>query len=218
MAPLGRGGLLAAPDWAEGQYGVLDGRTFSWAPYQFPDGKVPDGRYQVDAAGRIHNVQPSADRKSFTYRMSADGARTWSSVTVALPSSSTMNGLTDFEGIPGLQAWDFRANRAAGVAAVAIQARDPKTGMDRQLVYKFDITRSAPRLSRLLEVGRGDVGTTAGTTGTTVRLDFGSVAIFRDGQVAVSFVDSTTRFRSPVTGGYVPGPGVAIEGATESDR
>jgi hypothetical protein len=212
MAALGRGGVLAAPDRFDGRYALLDGKTFSWSSVVLPDGKEPTGRFQVDSAGRIHNVITDADRAGFVYRMSGDGGAHWRSVHVVLPPKLTVQGLEDAFGIPGLQQWDFRANRAAGVAAVAIRAYDAKSKTDRDLVYKLDITGSAPRLARLLRVGLGDVNSGEGTVGGAVRVDFGSLAIFADGRVALTFLDSKSTWEHPlVAGARGNSPGLAVE-------
>jgi hypothetical protein len=90
-----------------------------------------------------------------------------------------------------VEQWDFRANKAAGVGAVAIDASRLDTGTDQQLVYKFDITTDQPALKRMYKVGLGDQGSTAGVE-NGVRLDFETVVIFADGKVALSMMDSTT--------------------------
>jgi hypothetical protein len=170
-------------------------------------------------------VLPARDGTGFTYRMSYDGGATWKSVAVRFPRGSTMekNGCGACQGV---MRSDFRANRAVGVAAVAVLTHDASTKTDRTVVYKFDIRGHAPRLTRMLEVGLGDVPVgQASSTGS--RQDFGSVAIFADGRVAVSFVDSTTDWTSPGTNndpynvvGYSSrtapeaGATVAIEGNT----
>lgn len=200
MTQLGAGELLAAPDFLGG-WSLLDGDTFTWSDYTFPDGSEPEGSFQVDSAGRVHNVIPASDRAGFEYRTSDDAGDTWKSLTVQLPRNHSINEI------------DFRANRAAGVAAVALRAHDAVSGTDQDLVYKFDITGAGPRLTRLYEVGLGDVGAVAGV-GNAVRFDFESVTIFPDGRVAVSFLDSTTTMHHPVHGTEGPAPAMAIELST----
>jgi hypothetical protein len=109
---------------------------------------------------------------------------------------------------------DFRANKEAGVAAVAIHAQDTQTGYDRDLVYKLSIKQREPKLLRRYQVGLADKGSTAGL-GNDVRMDFQTIAIFEDGRVAVSFLDSTTMGTSPTTGGKRPSPALAIERNTK---
>jgi hypothetical protein len=200
MTQLGAGDLLASPDFFAG-WSLLEGETFTWSSYRLPDGSDPEGTFQVDSAGRVHNVILSGDRAAFDYRTSDDGGRTWKTITVRLPKHHNVNEI------------DFRANRAAGVAAVAMRAHNAVDGTDQDLVYKFGISGAGPRLLRLHEVGLGDVGAVAGV-GNPVRFDFESVTIFPDGRVAVSFIDSTTTMHHPVHGTEGPAPAMAIELST----
>lgn len=197
ITALGDGGALAAPDFLN-EWSLLDGDTFTWSGYRFPGGREPDGRFQVDSAGQLHNVLPSSDGRSFDYRMSADGGQSWKVTTVDLPANHVIEEL------------DFRANRAAGVAAVAMRAEDQAGGVDQDLVYKLDITGAGARLLRRYDVGLGDVNATGGV-GNPVRFDFESVTVFPDGRVAVSFLDSTTSMHHPVHGTEGPAPAIAIE-------
>ncbi len=199
MTPLGNGGMLSGPDLSS-EWALLSGKSFSWSSYRFPDGSQPQGLFQVDSGGRIHNVIPASDGASFDYRISSDGGTTWQSQTVVLPAQHT------------IQAIGFRANRSAGVAAVALRATDQDSGNGQDLVYKFSIKKSVPFLTRMYDVGLGDEGAVAGV-GNDVRFDFESVAIFPDGKVAVSFLDSTTM--GPATGGGSRiTPALAIEQTT----
>ena len=200
VTELGAGELLASPDFLGG-WSLLDGDTFTWSDYTFPDGSEPEGLFQVDSTGRVHNVIPSADRSAFEYRTSDDGGATWKSLTVRLPRNHSINEI------------DFRANRAAGVAAVAMRAHDAVSGNDQDLVYKLDITGVGSRLTRLYEIGLGDMSAVAGV-GNPVRFDFESVTVFADGRVAVSFLDSTTTMHHPIHGTEGPAPAVAIELST----
>jgi len=148
-----------------------------WHPWTLPGGQTITGGVQVDSRGWLHNVVPAGNTK-FTYRISTDGGRTWNSLTLS-----------------GGAAGDFRANAAAGVAAVyAITAQ-------QDLVYKFDISTSKPKLIRRYAVGLGDdsrsggVGFYGATGGH--RFDFSSIGVFPDGRVAVSFMDSQTLMPFP---------------------
>jgi hypothetical protein len=178
MTQLGGGRLLAEGD-LETTWSLLDGSTFSWSTYTFPDGSEPEGRFQVDSAGRVHNLIPASDGNSFVYRISTDGGATWRSTTVTLPKSHSIEQL------------DFRANRAAGVAGVAIHAQNLASGTDQDLAYKLDIATNTPVLKQAYLVGLGDQNSTAGVT-NDVRMDFQTIAIFPDGRLALSMLDSTT--------------------------
>jgi hypothetical protein len=92
---------------------------------------------------------------------------------------------------------------------VLIRAQDNTTGTDFDTVYKLAIGRrdSTPTLLRSYRVGLGDLNATSGV-GNDVRMDFQTVAIFGDGRVAVSYLDSTT-------GTPDPAPALAIELSTK---
>jgi hypothetical protein len=141
----------------------------------------------------------------FDYRISADGGRTWRSVSVALPPRFTIDQI------------DFRANRAMGVAAVAVHALNADTLNDQDFAYKFAITGNQPFLQRRYTVGLGDAGSAAGV-GNSVRMDFQTIAILPDGRLALSFLDSTTHYPSPTTGQEQPRPALAIEQRTTLPR
>lgn len=197
ITALGSGDALAGPDFLNRWY-LFQGEGLGWATYTFPDGSRPEGLFQADSAGWVHNVIPASDGTTFDYRISTDGGGTWKTITVGLPANHVIEEI------------DFRANRAAGVAAVAMRAEDLVDATDQDLVYKLDITKSAPRLARLYQVGLGDLGATAGV-GNDIRFDFESVAVFPDGRVAVSFLDSTTTMHHPVHGTENFAPAIAIE-------
>jgi hypothetical protein len=205
MTLLGNDDLLAAGDYPQSSaWSLFDGDTLSWTPAMHADGSTPTGIYQVDSLGRLHNVIPEGSR--FTYRWTADNGATWSSVEAALPSNTVIEEL------------DFRANRAAGVAAVVIHAQDTTYGTDLDLVYKIGIgpKDDSPQLLRRYTLGLGDVNSTAGL-GSNVRMDFQTIAIFPDGRVAVSYIDSDTN-TTGATGNVRSSPAVAIELATKLRR
>ena len=159
-------------------WSLLDQATNTWRAFAFGDGSVPQGRFQVDSAGRLHNV---IDRETtFEYRISPDGGRTWNALTIALPAGME------------IEQWDFRAHKNAGVAAVAIRAQ--ADGRDQDLAYKLDIKTNTPFLKRTYTIGKGDIGSTAGVQ-SDIRMDFQTVAILPGGALALSFLDSTTANR-----------------------
>ena len=207
MTTLGNRGLLASPDYPSSNtsWSLFDGNAFEWVPAKLGDGTTPTGLFQVDSAGRLHNVIPQGSR--FTYRWSADNGATWKSLDVPLPADT------------GVEEIDFRANRSAGIAAVLVHAQDTTTGTDHDLVYKIGIGKkdASPRLQRLYEVGLADLNATSGL-GNDVRMDFQTVTIFKDGRLAVSFLDSTTKTNAPSTGAARPSPAVAVELSTRIDK
>jgi hypothetical protein len=195
LAALGAGGALAAPDEIS-SWSILDPTSLTWSGYQLPGAVDPQGLFQVDSAGRVNNVVP--DGTGFDYRLSSDGGTTWRSVHVALPANYSIDQI------------DFRANKSVGIGAVVIHALNSATGNDQDWVWKFSIGGSSPVLLRRYNVGLGDAGSAAGV-GNSVRMDFQTIAIFADGRVAVSFLDSTTHYPSPTTGQDQPRPALAIE-------
>ena len=198
ITPLGGGAALASPDYPVGgeTWAHFSPQSRRWASFTF-EGKPPKGRYQVDSAGRLHNVVPNG--KSFLYRVSDDWGKSWIQLDVSLPSKHVIEEI------------DFRANLDAGVAAVAIHGHESAGNLDRDLLFKFDITGSKPRLLRMYNVGLGDINGSSGV-GAAIRFDFETVTIFPDGRVAMSFYDSTTTDPSDDTSVQ---PALAIEGRTK---
>lgn len=188
MFAVGSTRLLTSGD-LDSNWSVFDGVEQSWTGVVHADGTAPRGRYAADSAGRLHQVIPQGTQ--FLYRWSSDGGGTWRSMTARLPENSVIEQI------------DFRANKRAGVAAVMIHAQDNVTGFDRDMVYKIGIKGAQPKLLRRYDVGLGDVNSTAGVQ-SDIRMDFQTLAIYDDGRLAVSFLDSTTE----------NSPAVAIELAT----
>jgi hypothetical protein len=87
MTAPGAGNALASGDLTT-DWGYLDGQTLTWGAFTFLGGHQPEGMYQVDSAGRLHDLVPHAN--GFDYKVSADGGCTWSGITVFAP-----NGLLD---------------------------------------------------------------------------------------------------------------------------
>ena len=192
--PMGGGWAIAEPDvpFGNGPWAVLNPKTLTWETFT-PRGGAK-GLYQVDSAGVLHNVIPKKDH--FLYRVSTDGHRTWTSLKVPLPKGHVIEEI------------DFRANRAVGVAAVAIHGHERKGGNDKDMLFKLDITGKTPRLAHYYQVGKGDVNGASGV-GAAVRFDFETVTILPDGRVALSFYDTTTELAGRVQ------PAMAVEGATK---
>jgi hypothetical protein len=191
LYPLGGGSALASPDvpFGDGDWSVLDPETRTWETY-LPDGKRPEGRFQVDSAGRLHNV--ISKQGKFLYRISTDAGRSWKSITVELPAKHTIEEV------------DFRANLKVGIAAVAIHGHDERKTVDKDMLFKIDITKDKPRATRYYQVGLADVNGSSGV-GADVRFDFETVTILPDGRVAMSFYDTTTAST----------PALAIEGESK---
>jgi hypothetical protein len=186
LPALGKGAALSGTD------SYFSPEDMQWHAFSLPNEKtLPGGRIQVDSRGRLHAVRRAGS--GFEYLISSDGGRSWKALVV--PEA----------GSPG----DFRANAAAGVAAVWVL----KGKQDN--VYKFDIRNAKPKLMRHYVLGLGDdsrVGT-LGTYGVTGghRWDFSSLGIFPDGRIAVTFMDSTTLMKFPTLATDVVAPALAIE-------
>ncbi|MDQ3991071.1 MAG: hypothetical protein M3245_02005 [Actinomycetota bacterium] len=183
-AALGEGRLL------HGTSSIFMPEDLKWHPYSLPSGATLSGRTHTDSRGRLHSVISGGG--GFTYRISSDAGRTWNSLFV-----------------PGGSPGDFKANAAAGVAAVwQIQNR-------KDHVVKIDITTDEPKLMRRYEVGLGDDPRSGGIGFYGIsgghRFDFSSIVVFADGRVAVSFMDSTTKMKFPTLATDVVSPAVAIE-------
>lgn len=175
--------------WSENL--MFSREDMKWHRWTTPEGETLLGSVQIDSRGWLHNVLNMGT--GFEYRISTDGGRTWSSIEV--PNA----------GRPG----DFKANAAAGVAAVwALKGK-------KDMVHKIDITGAQPKLIRSYDVGLGDDSRTGtlGTYGVTGghRFDFSSIGIFPDGRVAVCFMDSKTVMPFPTLGTTVVAPFLAIE-------
>src|SRR5688572_11310957 len=96
---LGAGRALAGGGW------LLDPDDRKWEAWRLPDGSTPPTFIQIDSAGRIHHVR-AAGGNQLEYRISADGARTWTSLVAPLA-------------LGGGNLSDFKVNRAVGVGAIA---------------------------------------------------------------------------------------------------
>jgi hypothetical protein len=164
-------GLDDGKAWSENNL-VFDRADMRWHPWTTPEGGTIQGSLQIDSRGWLHNVQGSE------YRLSADGGRTWNIL-----------------GLPPGMTGDYKANAAAGVAAVwALRGK-------KDMVFKVDITTPQPKLIREYEVGLGDDPRSGGIGFYGIsgghRFDFSSIGVFPDGRVAVSFMDSKTKIPFP---------------------
>ena len=214
LTPLGAGRALAEPDSPFSATYQLLHDDFRWQDYAFANGM--SGQLHTDAKGRLHNVTTSFEDDlthgqgpepgatgHFEYRTSEDGGKTFRSVKVKMP-----DGMFVREN-------DFRVRGSLGLAVVAVRARNDETGVERDLLYKFDVRGPQPALLRTYDVGLGDLVTGAdGVASTDPRYDFQSVVMFPDGRVAVSFMDSETggqpaigiELGEPVPAGWAESP------------
>jgi hypothetical protein len=159
---------------------IFSGQDMKWHPWTTPEGETISGKLQIDSRGWLHNVVGGGS--GFTYRTSTDGGRTWNELDVE-----------------GGNAGDFKANGAAGVAAVAAAKGSSKGVQD--LVFKIDISTPQPKLIRTYLVGDGDDNRSGGVGFYGVsgghRFDFSNVGIFPDGRLAITFMDAKTKMPFP---------------------
>lgn len=154
------------------------------------EGAPIGGRMLVDSQGNLHNVAVTGT--TVKYRISRDGGATWRSTQVDLPGPLT----TD--------TWDFKANGAQSLGAVAVHA-DGVAGKDQDVVLTFDTSSGAPTLSTRYHVGDGDLASGAGFGCGCPRFDFNSVIILPDGTIAVSFADQAH---------HPPAVAILVDGST----
>lgn len=169
--------LNSGQAWSGGE--IFDRTDMKWHEWTMPNGEEISGKLQIDSRGWLHNLSGG------DYRVSTDGGRTW-------------NVLEGLEGSLG----DFKANGAAGVAAVVGEKRVSQGVQD--LVYKIDISTPQPKLMRTYLVGEGNDGRISGAGAYAMqgghRFDFSNLAIFPDGRLAISFMDKKTRIPVPTLG------------------
>lgn len=172
---------------------MFSGEDMRWHRLSLPpeaEEPLPSRGIQTDSLGRLHTINSVGTDAE--YRMSADGGRSWTTLE-----------------LPDIRPGDFRANAAAGVAAVS------GVSGTQDVLFKIDISGDEPQLLRRYLVGKGDDCRCSGIGFYGVqgghRFDFHSVAIFPDGRLAVSFIDSTTLTNFPTLGLEVVAPALAVE-------
>jgi hypothetical protein len=177
MFPLGQGLALARNNdfLLGGCPWVTPDATLQWhctRPTATTD--FSTGTYRRDSRGWLHFA--AAGTSDFTYGVSTDGGRTWSTRSVALP--------------PGLavESWDFKVNGQLDLAVWGVHAHRASTSTDQDVVLKLEGATSASPTLRALMVGDGDIDFGAGA-GANLRFDFATVAILPSGKVATSFGD-----------------------------
>lgn len=195
ITALGAGYAVAAPGPFDSSWALFDPETLTWSSISLPEGDIPE-RLLVDSKGRLHSIRPAG--RTIDYRISPDGGKTWSTTTLTLPEGQSASQV------------DFRVNAGIGVAVVGAHANGQKG--DGDVLFKVDISSNQPRATRMYEIGLADINASSGV-GQEIRFDFETVAIFPDGRIAVSFLDSTTgpvyHLQEPVRDRL--GPALAIE-------
>lgn len=191
--PLTGGGLLQMTqpndgDSAECPLSQLNRSDTRWQCFRLPGGPV-SGAVRQDSRGWLHEVSVARNGKTFGYRMSTDGGRTWTAATTLVPpGGGVVDGASG-----GNPLFDVKANGKLGVAVVSTRVDRPD-GTQQDMVFRVDTATGTPVLRETMYVGKGDLGSIIGVGGASGdRFDFASVALLPDGKVAMSFDDSTTR-------------------------
>lgn len=199
VTPIGNGYAITIPGGFNTSWGLFNAETQRWGAITFPEGGDLPDRVQVDSKGRLHAIVPGGEQ--FEYRISKNGGKSWKSSLISMPEGASMTG--------GMQ-MDFRVNASIGVAAVAFHGNGPAG--DADYVFTLDISGKKAKAMRLYEIGLGDINASSGV-GQDIRFDFETVALFPDGRIAVSFLDSTTGPVFSLTSTVMDrlGPALAIE-------
>ena len=182
--PLNAGGVLLI-DNGDDQLGCpaarLNAATLKWQCVVLP--WTPKGVVRQDSRGWLTQVERTSSDE-IELKTSADGGKTWRSMTLTSPVGGKFEGGADF--------FDVKVNGKLGQAVVATRVDDKKS-VGQDVVWRVDISKAQPKLLTTYAVGKGDISTIIGVTGAVAdRFDFPSVALFPDGRIAVSFDDSTT--------------------------
>jgi hypothetical protein len=186
IAPLNGGGAIAwqvdtLDGFSLGSQGgpaswILKPGSLLWTRFRLGDNTgLPEGRLVMDSRGWAHVL--NIEGGTVTYRLSKDGGHTWSTTTAMLPDGNTAEN------------WDFHANGALGITAVAIHSHNNETNRDADFVLKFSTVCGEPELTRIYHVGAGDLDTSSGL-GASIRFDFATMVIMPDGRIATSIIDA----------------------------
>ena len=144
------------------------------------------GVVRQDSRGYLTEVHP-AGGTALVLATSRDGGEHWNEVTLEPPHMKSAH----LEGNSGFELYNVVANGALGQAAVVARFDDAKhKGHD--MVFRVDISKGKPSLLKTYAVGLGDVITANDVSGSTgYRFDYESVALLRNGHIALTFDDST---------------------------
>ena len=156
----------------------------SWACFEMPNEQTLTGPLHTDSRGWVHEVVAKKGETEFTYRMSRDGGRKWTTTVVPVP------------GELAVETYDFKMHGRLGLGVIATHAKK-EDGSFQDVVITLDIKGAKPRVQKMYYVGDGNLKSTVGldVLGTVQgqksnRVDFTSVAILPNGTIAVSFADA----------------------------
>jgi hypothetical protein len=143
------------------------------------------GVVRQDSRGYLTEVYPAPGYHALVLATSRDGGLHWQSTLLKPPPGA--GKLIESEGT----LYDVVTNGALGQAVVSARV-DDLDGVGHDMVFRVDIKKAQPRLMKTYLVGKGDINTTIGVTGSAgYRFDYESVALLPDGRIAVTFDDST---------------------------
>ncbi|HWC14785.1 MAG TPA: hypothetical protein VG929_09330 [Actinomycetota bacterium] len=184
IAPLPGGGAIASDmDLLNvgDPFALMLAPEVRWNSFRFAQ-TLPAGRVLADSTGKLHHMTLAIPgRGSFEYRISDDSGASWrTAASLLLP--------------PGFVAeeWDFKANGALGITALAVHAHDAARNVDQDFLYELAVTGTQAALRNVFYVGSGDLAF-GSSFGASLRYDFASVAILPDGTLVTSFVDDAHR-------------------------
>lgn len=181
VAPLNTGGALAwrvdtLDSFGGANWWTVEPGSLLWTRFRLGNGsELPQGRLVQDSRGWTHLVNVQGG--TVTYNISQDGGQTWTSTSTPLPADHNVEN------------WDFHANGALGITAVAVHAHNSISGKDQDLVLKYGTACGQPELTRTYLVGLGDLDAASGL-GASIRFDFATMVILPDGRIATSMMDT----------------------------
>lgn len=160
----------------------LDPSTSTWQCVTTP-GKF-NGVVRQDSRGYLTEVYPVPGNRALVLATSRDGGAHWRTTTLKPPPGAGQVIEGDSDPI-----FDVVTNGALGQAVVSTRMDDAE-GVGQDMVFRVDISKSRPRLMKTYLVGNGDLNTTIGVTGSAgYRFDYESVALLRNGHIAVTYDD-----------------------------
>jgi hypothetical protein len=163
-----------AEDSLSRPWGLLDS-SIRWSTFAFDGEQLPGkGNLLSDSKARLHYVV--ATQEEIIYKMTVDGGSTWITHTIPLPDE-----------VEGRTSVDFRANGALDLTAITAHVHFESGSKD--FVYKLSTKRDRIRLTRIFEVGDGQLITGSGVASTDPRFDFSTITLLPDGRIALSFID-----------------------------
>jgi len=186
--PLTGGGLLRFnnADDLTGASGCSAARlvpsTSTWQCVKLRGTFLP-GVIRQDSRGYLTDVYSVDNGAALALATSRDGGVHWRTVTLRVP------GAVRHLETPSM--YDVVANGALGQAVVSARF-DDANGNGQDIVFRVNTQKTKPQLMQTYFVGKGDLNTANDVTGSAgYRFDYESVALLPDGNIAVTFDDST---------------------------